>query len=313
MATSMKYIPLYIVLIVLGLNFDALAESPAPAKSKAPEKGRCAGAATVSSMDEIPIRYVLTRKERAKLRQLKKALRKDGVASETIEAIFTSPDFGLNDSGVKLSKNNPEKKVASGDETYQWYKRCFGLEKKIKRYQKFMDEQKTDLSGAEEKHGVDARYIVSILGVESDLSNDTGRFVAVNALATQYILVKKRRKYAYRQIKELIKHSERTKKPLYDYTSSYMGAIGCGQFIPSSLNNYFVGKSGKVEEADPYDLTDCIYSIAYYLKRSRWDKKQNGKTPTKGSKNWKAIRAYNHSDAYTRFVIETADRLKVLD
>jgi membrane-bound lytic murein transglycosylase B len=92
-----------------------------------------------------------------------------------------------------------------------------------------------------------------------------------------------------------------------------MGAIGCGQFIPSSLNHYFVGRSGKIEEADPFDVTDCIYSIAYYLKRSRWDKSENGKTPQEGSKNWKAIRAYNHSDAYTRFVIETADRLKVLD
>jgi membrane-bound lytic murein transglycosylase B len=176
-----------------------------------------------------------------------------------------------------------------------------------------MEKQKDELSGAEEKYGVDARYIVSILGVESNLSNDNGRFKAINALTTQYILVKKRRKYAYRQLKELIEYSERTKKPIYDYTSSYMGAIGCGQFIPSSLNGYFVGQSGNVDEADPYDLTDCIYSIAYYLKRSRWDKKQNGKTPEEGSKNWKAIRAYNHSDAYTRFVIETADRLKVLD
>ncbi len=309
----MKHIPLYIVLILLCLNFDALAGKTDPNKSKDSERGRCAGSTTVSSMKEVTTRCDLTRKEEAKLKQLKRALRKDGISKETIEAIFDSPEFGLNDSGVKLSKNNPEKKVASGEETYQWYKKCFGLEKRIHIYKKFIKEHKDDLSAAEEKYGVDARYIVSILGVESDFSRDKGRFKAINALTTQYILVEKRRKYAYRQLKELIEYSERTKKPIYDYTSSYMGAIGCGQFIPSSLNGYFVGESGNVDEADPYNLTDCIYSIAYYLKRSRWDKKENGKTPAVGSKNWKAIRAYNHSDAYTRFVIETADRLKVLD
>ncbi|MEE9542913.1 MAG: lytic murein transglycosylase [Thermodesulfobacteriota bacterium] len=309
----MKNIPLYIVLILLSLSFDATAGKSNSKKSKKLEKARCAGTVIASSIKEVKTRCKLTSEEQAMLDQLKSALRWDGISKQTIEAIFSSPEFGINESGVKLSKNNPEKKVATGEETYQWYKKCFGLDKRIHSYKKFIKTHKEDLGGAEKKYGVDARYIVSILGVESDFSKDKGRYKAINALATQYILVKKRRKFAYRQLKELIEYSERTKKPVYSYTSSYMGAIGCGQFIPSSLNNYFVGESGNIDKADPYDLTDCIYSIAYYLKRSRWDKKQNGTTPVKGSKNWKAIRAYNHSDAYTRFVIETADRLKMLD
>ena len=309
----MKFIPLYIVLILLSLSFEATAGKSVAKKSKDTKKARCSGAATVSSMKKVETRCELTEKEEATLEELKKALRRDGISKKKIEAIFTDPEFGLNDSGVKLEKKNPEKKVASGDADYEWYKKCFGLEKRLPSYMKFIKEHKIELGAAEKKYGVDARYIVSILGVESDFSRDVGKFKAINALTTQYILNEKRRKFAYRQLKELIKYSRKTEKPIYDYTSSYMGAIGCGQFIPSSLNDYFVGKSGKVSKADPYDLTDCIYSIAYYLKRSRWDKKQNGKTPEKGSKNWKAIRAYNHSDAYTRFVIETADRLKVLD
>jgi membrane-bound lytic murein transglycosylase B len=315
-ANHMRKIPLYIVVLLLSLSFGVLSVDARVKKSKKTaeaKRDRCAGSAIVSAVKSVKTRCELTRKEKAMLKKLKRALRSDGISKETVEEVFSSPEFGINDSGVKLSKSNPEKKVASGEETYQWYKKCFGLEKRIHSYKKFIKDRKVDLAGAEKKYGVDARYIVSILGVESDFSRDKGRFKAINALATQYILVEKRRKFAYRQLKELIEYSEKTNKPVFSYTSSYMGAIGCGQFIPSSLNNYFVGKSGKVGKADPYDLTDCIYSIAYYLKRSRWDKKANGTTPVKGSKNWKAIRAYNHSDAYTRFVIETADRLKMLD
>ncbi|MBE9531352.1 MAG: lytic murein transglycosylase [Proteobacteria bacterium] len=303
----MRRIPLYFSLSILSLTFLF---APVP---EALGEDRCAGSTTVSSMDEIPVRTELTRKESANLRHLKRELIKEGIPKEEVEAIFSDPAFGLNDIGVKLAKNNPEKKVATGEETYQWYKRCFGLERRIKSYKDFIAEYRSDLTGAEKKYGVDARYIVSILGVESDFARDQGRFKAVNALTTQYLLVERRRGYAYRQLVELIGYSKKTEMKLYDITSSYMGAIGCGQFIPASLNHYFVGETGKVEEADPFNVTDCIYSIAYYLKRSRWDRKENGKTPTKGSKNWKAIRAYNHSDAYTRFVIETADRLKVLD
>jgi membrane-bound lytic murein transglycosylase B len=79
---------------------------------------------------------------------------------------------------------------------------------------------------------------------------------------------------------------------LFDFTSSYAGAIGCAQFIPASLNSYFVGRDGKIEKADPLDIVDCIYSVAYYLKVSGWDRTRNGKTPLKGSRNWKAIQPF---------------------
>jgi membrane-bound lytic murein transglycosylase B len=172
-----------------------------------------------------------------------------------------------------------------------------------------MKDHTDALAGAEKKYGVDRRFIVSILGVESDFSRDPGRFKAVNSLLTQYLLIEKRKAYAYRELKEIIRYSKRTGLHFFDFTSSYAGAIGCAQFIPSSLNSYFVGKGGKIEKADPFDINDCIYSVAYYLKKSGWDRRRNNKTPAKGSRNWKAIRAYNHSDAYTRFVIEVAGRL----
>ncbi|MEE8575518.1 MAG: lytic murein transglycosylase [Thermodesulfobacteriota bacterium] len=301
----MKRTAIFFLLLVF-LSTTLLATAIEAKKTK---KSKCGGGETSAYANDIMIRVTLTGSEKRKLATLKAALIKDGINKKTVEAALGHKNFGLYDTVTKLFKSNPEKKVASGEETYRWYSECLGGEYRVHRGKKFLKKERTALAGAEKKYGVDKRYIVSIIGVESTFATDPGRFNAVNTLASLYVLVKRKKKFAYWQLKELLKYSNRTNKPASKYTSSYAGAIGCGQFIPSSLNEYFVGKAGNVEKADPFNTTDCIYSIAYYLKRSRWDKRQNGTTPKKGSKNWKAIRAYNHSDAYTRFIIEMATKL----
>jgi membrane-bound lytic murein transglycosylase B len=271
---------------------------------------RCTDAEVAAFLDGITLRTALTEDEKRKLSGLKKDLEKDGVERKTIGLIFKNNEFGLYDVSVALFGENPEKKADSGEKTYEWYSRCLGVEDRITRAGEFMETHKASLAGAEKRYGVERSYIVSILSVESDFSRDPGRFKAVNSLVTQYLLVEGRRGYAYRQLKEIIRYSKRTGIPFFDFISSYAGAIGCAQFIPGSLNSYFVGRDGRIEKADPFDIIDCIYSVAYYLKVAGWDRTRNGKTPLKGSRNWKAIHAYNHSDVYTRLVIEMARRLK---
>jgi membrane-bound lytic murein transglycosylase B len=292
------------------LIYIFLAVFCAVARVEGAEDGsRCGGAGVAALFDTSTLRTGLTEDEKRKISRLKKDLRKDGIKRRTVDSIFNDAEFGLYDVGVALFGGNPEKEADSGKKTYEWYRECLGVEEKVRGAEEFIRNHMDALVNAEKKYGVDRRYIVSILGVESDFSRDPGRFKAINSLVTQYLLIEEREGYAYRELKEIIRYSKRTGIPLFDFGSSYAGAIGCAQFIPSSLNHYFVGEDGEIEKADPFDVIDCIYSVAYYLKASGWDRRQNGKTAVEGSRNWKAIRAYNHSDAYTRFVIDVASRL----
>ncbi|MBN2458731.1 lytic transglycosylase domain-containing protein, partial [Candidatus Woesearchaeota archaeon] len=94
---------------------------------------------------------------------------------------------------------------------------------------------------------------------------------------------------------------------LNELTSSYAGAIGWAQFIPSSLNRLFIGKNMDFN-ADPFDMEDCIHSVAYYLNRSGWDPRRE-KNIYEGSRNWKALLAYNKSSVYVKAVLELSRSL----
>lgn len=306
---AMKRTSVHILLFVIMPALLAAGEGEIRAQSEA-EPVSCFGRELSARLENITLRKELSEQEKNKLAVLKKNLRADGFEAGVIESIFDHPEFGLYDISEALFRWSPERVTGLGRETYEWYRTCLGVDEKIKRAKEFMDGHKDMLADVEEKYGVSPRYIVSILGLESDFSKTTGKFKAVNSLVSQYLLIDERKKFAYRELGEIIRYSQKSGKPLFDFNSSYAGAVGCAQFIPSSLNSYFVGKRGRIEKADPYDVDDCVYSIAYYLKKSGWDKRRNEEPLVEGSRNWRAIRAYNPSDAYTRLIIEIAQSLK---
>jgi membrane-bound lytic murein transglycosylase B len=257
----------------------------------------------------IGLRNSFSEDEKKSISKLIEKLKADGIERKTINSIFNNEEFGFYYIVPKLFNRNPEKEADAGEKTYEWYRNHHGVEGKIREAKYFMERYMDMLVDAEKRYSVDKRYVVSILGVESDFCKNPGSYKAINSLVTQYVLIDRRRGFAYTQIKEIIEYSNKTGISLFEFSSSYAGAIGCAQFIPSSLNSLFVGKDEKIEKTNPFDIVDSIYSISYYLKKSGWDKSQTGKTPAKDSRNWKAIFAYNHSDNYTKLVIEVAESL----
>ena len=301
----MKYIGIYSRSLFVIILTILLYSSSGSAK----QRSIIHGYTSPSSSKTIKARADFSELEKKYISKLQQNLKADGIATESINSIFGSREFGLYDNVPKFFNKNPEKEADSKRKTYEWYRKKHGVEKKIHDANNFLNRYMDVLTDAENKYGVDRRYIVSILGVESDFSINVGRYKAVNSFVTQYVHISRRRNFALKQLKEIITYAKRTNIPLFEFRSSYAGAIGCGQFIPSSLNTLFVGQQEHIESANPFNTVDCIYSISNYLKKSGWDKSQNNKLPTKGSKNWKAIRAYNHSDNYTRLIIEIAESL----
>lgn len=246
-----------------------------------------------------------------RLKELKDKLRIYFADTISIDSLFNDPNFQLEMEIFDRTKVNPESEVASGSKDYKWYREVLQIDKKIKEAPNFMRKYTDELRSAENKHGVDKRFIVGVLGIESGFKEGSkiGKYMAFNALATLYVVTPKK-EYAYRELKELVIFSSRTGIPIFSFNSSYAGAIGCAQFIPSSLNRLFIGKYGKVEKSNPTNMTDCIHSVAYYLKSAGWKNSENGKIHEKSSRNWKAIYSYNKSEPYVKAVIEIATSLK---
>ena len=247
-------------------------------------------------------RNLISHDEKERIGELKERLKEDGFSQSSIDSLFEDKNFKLERDIAGKFKVNPESQFASGKIPYSKYRKILDLDGIITKAPAFFEKYKNDFEEAEKRYGVGKRYIAGILGVESRFKErkQIGGYKAFNALVSQYILTD-RKKFAYREIKELIAFSETTGIPVFSFNSSYAGAIGHAQFIPSSLNMAFVGKRGKAGKPNPMDVVDCIYSIANYL--STAEIKPN-------SRNWKAIRAYNKSDAYIMAVIEISNSLK---
>lgn len=251
----------------------------------------------IESADASSLRYSqLTREQQLKIDELCLRLDKEG---HDIRPLISHDDFQYSSRVEKLFTRNPEKQADKGKRDYQWYRKVVGIENKIEKAPHFLAAHYSELKHAEEKYGVDKKFIVGILGIESEYGRHKGSHKAVNSLVTQYVVG--REKFAARELKALLEFAEKTKSHVFDYWSSYAGAIGYAQFIPSSLNRLFSGKNGN--GGNPMDMADCIHSIANYLSKAGW---QQGSDCEKGSGNWKAVRAYNHSDIYVQAVREIA-------
>jgi membrane-bound lytic murein transglycosylase B len=78
----------------------------------------------------------------------------------------------------------------------------------------------------------------------------------------------KKSQWALEQIKTLEKVSD-TNVKILTIRSSFAGAFGCSQFIPSSYEKYAV--SPHRDTPNLFDMKDCIFSVGNFLHQSGWN------------------------------------------
>jgi membrane-bound lytic murein transglycosylase B len=174
-------------------------------------------------------------------------------------------------------------------EEYENYKILVRFEAKRDSLPVFMERYAGQLARCEQKYGIPRKVLAAVIGIESGFGHHRGGFYAFNVYVSMY-LKNYRRSFAVSQLSELLAFCKRTGMDMFDLNSSYAGAIGYMQFVPYSLNRWFVGE-------DVYDMDDAIASAANFLS---YFKKRRGSME-------KALYSYNPSRYYVTFVLELAD------
>ena len=169
------------------------------------------------------------------------------------------------------------------------YKRILGFDGKSKKITEFIDANYEQLKKAEETYGIPKYVISAIIGIESDYGKNIGSYNPFNAYVSMYV-VDYREDFARAQLKELLEFVERKNVDVFELKSSYAGAMSYGQFIPYSINKWFVGD-------DIFDMNNNIMSVANYL---AYFKERTGSIE-------KAVLRYNPSSLYTRAVLDLAE------
>lgn len=163
----------------------------------------------------------------------------------------------------------------------------------------FIKKYNTTFKRVEEEYGVPAEYIAAIVGVESAYGKNVGKYPVFDTLTTLAFEKNRRNKFFKKQLEEFIILSDNHNINPKNVQGSHSGAIGLGQFIPSSYKHFGVdfNKDGKVSLQHPQD---AIASIANYLDKNGW--RRGEEVATRVSYKGKRFKKYKtgYSTTYER-------------
>lgn len=164
------------------------------------------------------------------------------------------------------------KAISRPAESKAWYeyRPIFLQPKRIQGGVEFWKQNAELLAKTEKEFGVDAAVIVAIIGVETRYGANTGSYRVIDALSTLAFDYPPRSKFFRSELEQFLILSKEEQVDPASAKGSYAGAMGYGQFIPSSYRHYAVDfdKDGKRDLWD--SLEDIIGSVANYFHQHHW-------------------------------------------
>jgi membrane-bound lytic murein transglycosylase B len=165
---------------------------------------------------------------------------------------------------IELDRRQPEFTL-----TFWSYLDRVVTDTRIARGQALLSEHSALLETIEQRYGVQPRFLVAIWGLETNFGDRLGDFPLVGALAT-LAHDGRRSSFFHQQLVSALKLMERGDIAI-DAVSSWAGAVGQPQFIPTTYEGYAVDFDGDGKR-DLWDsLPDIFASASNYLQASGWD------------------------------------------
>ena len=206
-------------------------------------------------------------------------------------------EYGLEEAEVRAMLAEAEYKQSIIDaisrpaEGKPWheYRKIFLTDKRINEGIDFWVENQALITAASQKFGVDEEIIVSIIGVETFYGRITGSYRTIDALTTLGLyypqnLSSDRSEFFSKELMQFMQLAKQENLPQTETTGSYAGAMGMGQFMPSSYLEYAVD----FDEDGSRDLwrstADVVGSVANYLHRHGWQAGEPITTRARASK-----------------------------
>jgi membrane-bound lytic murein transglycosylase B len=160
------------------------------------------------------------------------------------------------------------------EKTLTWaeYQDIFLTDRRTSSGVAFMLENREALEEAYRVYGVPPVIVTAIIGVETMYGRITGGYRVLDALATLSFDYPPRSRFFKGELKQLILLAREEKQMITDLKGSYAGAMGLGQFIPSSYRHYAVDFDGDGFRDIWNNPTDAIGSVANYLIEHGWQR-----------------------------------------
>jgi len=241
----LKYRPMWHS-ILLAAALAASAKSPAPKKPAVPK--------------EHPGSYAFARE----LAQQAGPSRKD-LSAKSIRATLAKAKYqqGIIDAISKPAEGKP----------WKAYRPIFLTEARIEQGVAFHRAEQAALAEYSQRYGVPAEIMVAIIGVETFYGRNTGKYQTLDALTTLAFYYPPRQAFFRDELKHyFLLQDKQLPNAIDKLNGSYAGAMGLGQFMPSSIAKYAVDgdEDGKLDLWQ--SRRDALASIGNYLVGHGWQR-----------------------------------------
>lgn len=244
------------------------AGSSAPAEA-APE----AAAATAPPVDLTPVPFETARANFIRDTSAAHGLDPAYIAGVLDQAQVRQP--------IIAAMSRPAERVKPWNE----YRPMFISQARIDGGKKFLAEHRDELMRVQQRTGVPAEVIVAIIGVETSYGGNTGNHRVLDALYTLAFYYPRsgdpaklerevRRELFFRdELARLFILARDEKLDITALKGSYAGAMGMGQFMPSSYLDFAVDGDGDGRRDLFNSFDDVFSSIAnYFVKKGGWER-----------------------------------------
>jgi len=170
-----------------------------------------------------------------------------------------------------LARYTGKYKVGTTNGTWERYKAHVLDKKSLAKAIKFKKSYMKTLRRAEKTYKVDMDYIVGFMGVESKFGEYTGDYSVLDALATLAFHKNRMKKFFKAEFKHLFLLVREKGYDIHTLQGSFAGAMGCVQQVPSMARKHKSDFNGD-GITDPWDVKDCIGSIAKFMHKNGWKK-----------------------------------------
>ena len=253
-------------------------------------------------------------------------VQKHGFSESYLNGLFSQAN--RLDSVIRLESPAPSP-GPSRPGSWSRYRSKFLTDAHINNGADFWRENANAIQKASALYGVDPEYIVAIIGVETYFGRNIGKTCIFDSLTTLAFDTHRRNKFFTSELENFLLMTREEDYDPRQPVGSWAGAMGLGQFMPSSFRRLAVDFNHDGRR-DLWHQHDAIGSVANYFSHSGWRHNNPVAKPAgrsndasvielstyEGNEYWrvypnfKVIKSYNNSNKYAMAVHQLAQAIK---
>jgi lytic murein transglycosylase len=185
-------------------------------------------------------------------------------ATQGLEPDLTLPDLVLPGRPERPSAGQPEFVETPAD-----YLKEPAIERLAAQARKLYEQYRAPLTAIEQQYGVPPTILLAIFGRETDFGRSVDTRNAIRVLATQAWLGRRKEKF-HDEFLAALQIVQSGKVKIADMRSSWAGAMGLTQFMPSDFLKYAVDFDGDGRADIWHSVPDALASAAKQLVGEGW-------------------------------------------